>query len=42
MGDDKLPFTIMNEILSYMSSISEKIGYLLNSKTVGKETESIL
>ena len=26
MGDYKPPFTITNEILSYVSSISEKIG----------------
>lgn len=26
MGDYKPPFTITNEILSYVSSVSEKIG----------------
>ena len=28
MGDYKPPFTITNEILSYVSSISEKIGQI--------------
>lgn len=28
MGDYKPPFTITNEILSYVSSISEKIGHI--------------
>ena len=29
MGEYKPPFTITNEILSYVSSISEKIGRFL-------------
>ncbi|CVI71178.1 hypothetical protein NDGK_02124 [Clostridiales bacterium CHKCI001] len=29
MGDYKPPFIITNEILSYVSSISEKIGHIM-------------
>ena len=38
MGEYKPPFTITNEILSYVSSISEKIGQITAVNNLADKT----